>query len=352
MKISKFLLLIVFSAILITACTKEPVCGNSELEEGETPATCCLDAGCIGDQVCVNNTCKEPECGECQYVDSEKHVCVDYDCCDDSECSDDEECSDHECEKIICGSCEFIEDHKCKSLACCEDSDCNDYNEKTIDLCKFPGTKSAECTHEVADECSSDEDCDDNNNSTADSCSFGTPRVCRNIVITTCRDGDGFCPEDCNYKDDDDCEIEKIECDDDDIDCFNDALDDCLIAELEWTVESNNDTVDMEITTFMSIEGENNDNECEVFFKTKKVELEFTSDYIDELQGNSYNYTEEEVEDLESEAQDDADDVEGYDWTCYFDDCDDLISLLHSWEIGDYDITDFESYDCEGDYFD
>ena len=355
MKISKSIALLIFvSAVLvmINACNRGPVCGNSELEEGEDSTTCCLDAGCIGEQTCVNNTCEEPECGNCQYIDDEKHICMDYECCNDSECPADEGCSDHECKKITCGYCKYIEEHNCKALVCCDDSDCDDNNKETIDLCKFPATKSAECTHESVNECESDADCDDNNHSTRDSCSVGKPHECMNIPIIECEDGDDYCPEECNYKNDDDCEEKEIECGDDDLDCFNDALEECLLADLTLTVhDDNNESVDKEITTYFRIE-EEDDDKCEVFFRTEKIDIEFTDDYIDELQDDPYNYTEEEIEDLEDDAQDDADELEGNDWTCHFEDYDNLVDILNDWEDGDYAISDFESYECEGDYFD
>lgn len=354
MKISKkAMLLVLISAVLVmfSACDKGPVCGNSVIEEGETSDTCCIDVGCVGEQTCVDNKCQEPVCGECQHIHEETHICIDYDCCDNSECSDDEECVDHECKGIVCGYCKYVEGHECKKLVCCDDDECDDGDDETIDLCKFPATKSAECTHESVDECEEDADCDDGDDSTKDSCSVGMPHECRNIPITECEGGDDFCPEDCNYRNDYDCEEEFIECEDDDLDCFTDAMDECLMAELTWTIVYDNDTAEIETETYMKIEDEE-DDKCEVFFRIEDVKLKFTNDYKDDLEDDPYNYTEEEIDDLEDDAEDEANNVEGDYGTCYFEDYDEVVDILNDWEDGDYSIDDFDDYDCDGDYFD
>ena len=102
---------------------------------------------------------------------------------------------------------------------------------------------------------------------------------------------------------------------------------------------------------FVEVEGENDDEECEVFFRTEDIDLDFTDDYKEELQDDPYNYTVSEVNELEDTAQDEAEELEGYEWRCYFEDSDDLIDILNDWEDGDYAISDFDGYDCEGDYF-
>ncbi|MBW3018593.1 hypothetical protein KY329_00200 [Candidatus Woesearchaeota archaeon] len=341
----KIIILLVILTV-ITACGG-PVCGNSEVEKGETSANCCLDVGCIGGQTCVDNVCVDPKCGECEHL--VKHECVAYACCNDSECSTEEKCANHECQKVICGSCEYLDDRECKALPCCDDADCDDGKPETIDLCKYPSTKSAECTHEQANDCEADADCDDNDVSTSDSCSSATPRKCRNIPITKCIDNDDYCPDDCTYSDDNDCEETVTDCDD--IDCFYDALDDdCHLAELTWTTEDYNSTHEVDITTYMEIIKKTTEDECKVYFKTKDLELAFTADYIDDLK-DDFNYTTAEVQELEDDAQDDADYVVGYDWTCYFDNTNDLKAVLNDWEDGDYGFTEFENYDCDGDYF-
>jgi len=268
------------------------------------------------------------------------------------ECSILEECADHECKELSCDDCAYIDNHTCVDLACCDDLDCDDDNEDTIDLCKFPGTKSAECTN---NECETDEDCDDHDVSTTNNCSIETYK-CLYYLITDCIDDDGYCPEDyCDYTDDNDCEIEVIECDDDDIDCFYDELETCHLAEVTWTItdDHSNSSVEIDVTTDMTIEGVDDDGNCEVSFETDEIDLDFTTAYIDELKADPYNLTDQEVQNKENDAQDNADDVEDYDWTCYFEDTDDLIAIFEDWKDGYYDVEDdFADYDCSGDYFD
>ncbi len=83
------------------------VCGNGELEEGETFETCCEDAGCLGDQTCEDTGCVDPTCGTCEYLNN--HICFSYTCCDDL--------------------------------------DCDDFNNETIDSCINPSTISSECNN-------------------------------------------------------------------------------------------------------------------------------------------------------------------------------------------------------------
>ncbi len=60
------------------------------------------------------------------------------------------------------------------------------------------------------DECSSNYDCDDNDESTDDICT-GFPKKCIHNKIIVCIDNDGYCPIQCEYEDDNDCE-EPDEC--------------------------------------------------------------------------------------------------------------------------------------------
>ncbi len=100
------LLVIIIVSALFWFFTR-PVCGNEIVEEGETSETCCEDAGCIGEQICENNDCIEPTCGNCQY----------------------------------------LENHICKGYICCLDSDCDDNNQNTIDICRNTSTLNATCSY-------------------------------------------------------------------------------------------------------------------------------------------------------------------------------------------------------------
>lgn len=345
----KTALFLIMMIALLTACAKDPVCGNGIVEEGENTDTCCEDVGCRGDQTCIDNACVEPECTGCTYLDEEKHKCLEHECCEDEDCAEGETCTDHKCEGITCGECEYLEGEECKKYTCCEDSECDDNNDNTVDKCENPGTKTAKCTHTSLDECDTNSDCDDNDVSTEDLC-LGSPKKCTNTLIVDCIDDDDYCPDGCDYTNDDDCEKNTTECDDDDIDCFYDAIEDCKLAELTWTVQDEtNSSLEKEIRTYMLIEGKDDDDKCEIYFKTRDVELAFTSDYKDELE--ALNYTSTEIDDMESDAEDEAKEVENNDFLCKFEDYADAIDILNEWEDGDYTISMFEDY-CEGDYFD
>ncbi len=183
-----------------------PVCGNGIKEEGETILTCCEDAGCLGDQTCVNNVCIEPQCGNCQYL--ENHQCKNYECCNDSDCEEGMICQEHECKEQQGQSTEKTTEQtqECE-YACCNDSDCDDNNPLTIDICVDPKTKTALCVNKPFQPCNTNSDCDDDNPKTDDVCK-GTPKRCTHITITECLDNDGYCPTTCDASNDNDCQPE------------------------------------------------------------------------------------------------------------------------------------------------
>jgi hypothetical protein len=138
--------------------------------------------------------------------------------------------------------------------SCDSDSDCNDDNPSTLDSCSG---EPKSCKYEAitdcvtgdnfcpesciydkdkdCPECFSDPDCNDNTLSTKDTCSDSR---CTNMIIKECITGDNYCPDKCNYKQDDDC-IEcgsDLDCDDNDsctVDkctekqCLNEMIDGC-----------------------------------------------------------------------------------------------------------------------------
>ena len=78
---------------------------------------------------------------------------------------------------------------------------------------------------ENQDECLIDEDCDDEDPSTEDICN-GTPKKCLHNTITECITGDDYCPINCDYSTDEDCELTdpiKIECGEN-IWCYHDKV--------------------------------------------------------------------------------------------------------------------------------
>ena len=80
--------------------------------------TCTINSDCFEDEFCENWTCKELECGECQYI--EERLCVDYECCSDEVCPLDERCENHACVNYNCNDNEIPFDHICKELTCQE----------------------------------------------------------------------------------------------------------------------------------------------------------------------------------------------------------------------------------------
>ena len=121
------------------------VCGDGVLDEGETSATCCLDAGCPGERTCVDNECIAPVCGECQYVKDD--ICVDHDCCSDEDCTGKQRCENNLCIAIECGDCGYADKGVCKKYACCANSECDDGDDSTVDICKNPTSLQAMCSH-------------------------------------------------------------------------------------------------------------------------------------------------------------------------------------------------------------
>ncbi|MBD3312963.1 hypothetical protein GF345_00815 [Candidatus Woesearchaeota archaeon] len=346
--------ILALSIIILASGCRQPVCGNQILEEGETSATCCADAGCPGSEECINNTCISPECGECGYYDEDAHECVDYECCEDDDCSADEECSDHECNELLCRDCSYIDDHECIDIECCDDEDCDDNDDSTMDMCKFPGTKSAECSYTELEVCDDDSDCDDNDDSTEDICIDGEPNECIHFSITDCNDDDGYCPSDCDYTEDNDCESNVLDCGTDE-DCFIDALSNCTLAQLTLDMDVDNSTAEMDIIVLAEILEWDDSNEiCEIAFEFDSIVLEYTDSYRNTLGDDPYNHTEDEIDDLEEDDNDDLDDKEGDAGECDIDesDLDDVQDIIDDWERDDFDVEDFDSYDCSGDFFD
>lgn len=145
MNIQKFILLIlVILSVFLISCSKKPICGDKVVEAGETMQTCCQDTGCLGEQTCQSSQCIDPNCGECQYLES--HVCKNYGCCNNEDCSNTQICENHACKEISCGTCDYIENHNCIKAKCCSNSDCNDNNQNSIDRCLNAGTENAKCS--------------------------------------------------------------------------------------------------------------------------------------------------------------------------------------------------------------
>lgn len=150
---------------------------------------------------CENESCIMALCGECQYI--ENATCFKYECCNNSGCNGNKSCQDHKCQEIVCGACQYKANQLCYNYTCCADSYCNDNNVSTVDKCIRPNSTNSSCEHLVY-ECLANSDCDDDNSSTQDICLVSTKK-CSHDWIDECDDDDNYCPEDCNYTNDDDC---------------------------------------------------------------------------------------------------------------------------------------------------
>lgn len=132
-----------------------------------------------------------------------------------------------------------------KQTECWADNDCEDNNPSTTEYCtgSFPKTCYYErtklcmnddtycpsnCTFandNDCDECFTDYDCNDRQGKTKDICS-GEPKRCSYTIITECITGDLYCPDGCNYETDDDCHqcLKDEECDDGIVCTVNDCI--------------------------------------------------------------------------------------------------------------------------------
>ncbi len=125
--------------------------------------------------------------------------------------------------------CNALSDTDCRNLpaeakACKTDTDCEDEDAATADACVG---EPPHCTHVVVkncvdgdgicpaicddktdsdcqDKCAENGDCNDGNANTLDRCE-GRPKKCKNVLVTECKGGDGFCPDACNDSTDSDC---------------------------------------------------------------------------------------------------------------------------------------------------
>ena len=123
---------------------------------------------------------------------------------------------------------------------CTKDEDCQDEDLSTIDICDLDsfackhfnivncisndGYCPESCNYETdkdckaTDKCLTNADCLDEDNSTTDLC-IGTPKFCYHETITQCKNNDKYCPSNCNFQKDNDCEKKDlcatdVECDD------------------------------------------------------------------------------------------------------------------------------------------
>jgi hypothetical protein len=386
--------LLFITILLLTSC-ESTVCGNGILEEGETATTCCLDAGCFGEQSCENNVCIDPICGECQYLQEsqcldyeccdnnqcnpedecnnnycteldceinqyiQNHQCVDFECLNDIECSSSESCINNECIGIQCGSCEYADEHTCKPYACCRDVDCDDNKKITTDTCVNPETQSASCEYDQKYECLEDTDCDDNDPSTQEKCTM--LRKCKYDEIKWCSDGDDYCPETCPYERDRDCDRRIVDCND--FSCMADESDDCWWA--EYTNRVSLEFMGIQHTTSTHYEiRPSGTGLCTFSPQTESIDQQFTGEMVQTMLDDGM--TMEEITEQEIEMNAMGDSMEGKQGWCNFEP-ENLEEVLRRWDSGqfsggvsctlgedsscEYRGDWAEAQECHGDYF-
>ncbi len=93
-------------------CTTASAAADAYRPKVDKPEQCALT------QACVNNTCAEIECGECQYISN--HGCLSHGCCDDTACSFWQKCQNNTCQAVSCLPGYKPENHSCAELSCNE----------------------------------------------------------------------------------------------------------------------------------------------------------------------------------------------------------------------------------------
>ena len=378
-------------------------CGYCEVpdDHGCTSLACCKDSECddyddITDDICLSPGTELSEC---------KHELTD-ECQDDEDCDDDDPSTEDSCrdsDPKVCFNeyikecisnddycpigCDYQEDHDCEKTECgFDDIDClvdaleecsknegmfdADWEEDGLEwdmttmmtIDKEDGNcmvriktesvsvrLSDEEIEDLEDDGYSDDEIDeieDDAKDEADSME-GDEWICilddTDAIIEMIGDW-----EDGNYESDDlaDLDCEKEQCKEGDLDCFIDALEECDENAISFEFEWEDDEEQWQITTSVSIEDEG-DGVCEIDFETDDIKVRLTDDFIEELEDDDYD--DDEIDEIEEERQDDAEDLEGDEWTCFFEDTDDLIDILKDWEDGEYDLDDFNGFDCSGD---
>ncbi|MBT4824222.1 hypothetical protein HN695_04460 [Candidatus Woesearchaeota archaeon] len=340
-------LLIIFLMISATAWYfTKPICGDGKMSRGETSETCCIDAGCVGEQGCKENVCVDPICGECEYLENNR--CKKYDCCESSDCDTTQECTNNECKELHCKFCEYSLDHKCNTFACCDDDDCDDNKENTDDACIGARTIAATCSNLALDECEVDSDCDDKDNSTDDFC-LDSPKKCSNIKIKDCVSGDDFCPKKCSFEEDNDCEAEVIDCGID-FECFILAAETCELAKLNFITESTLVGAIQTTKSYLELKGYDiaEAEKCVLYLRLDDVSLRYSDDTLQLLLNSGV--TLEEIDQQELEANQKLSSLKNKDGHCRMQH-DELNEALGLWQTGMFLEYEFNAESCQGNYF-
>jgi hypothetical protein len=190
---------------------------------------------------CLNNDSYCPT--GCNYF-------KDNDCCQtDTDCNDDDFSTKDTCiNSSICihnliteclkgdgycpKGCNYITDpdcNQCRNSLDCEDNDssttnvCDGYplrciNKKIISCISNDEFCPLNCTYKTdndCNQCNTNVECNDELEKTYDVC-VGKPYRCKHLEIKTCNNNDGYCPENCTFKTDSDCDecIGSNDCDD------------------------------------------------------------------------------------------------------------------------------------------
>ena len=187
MKYIKQIIILCILLIFIYGCYEKTVCGNGIVEDGETEETCCEDVGCLGEQICLNHRCNDPECSECQYL--QNHSCVNFECCENNDCKNNEICIENQCTPFNCGECQYIVNHQCKDYSCSNDSDCSSEM-----ICENHQCVNYQCVEDS--DCNYGKECFNNRcmNLICDWCEYVENHTCVNYECckdSDCDDGEG-----------------------------------------------------------------------------------------------------------------------------------------------------------------
>lgn len=323
MKTSLILILLIISLFLVSGCECPKMCDDNNV--------------CTFDQ-CSKDTNYEcvyepitPCCGN-KLIEQGENFNT---CCVDAGCPElSSSCNNNVCTNPICDPCQYIENHQCFNATCCEDSDCNDNNISSIDKCNNPKTKSASCS---------------------------------NILTTECISGDNYCPTNCEYTEDNDCEVKVIDCGIN-FDCFIKASENCNKSEVIYSTDGYIPTlfgIEQKITYLYKLKGMDSGT-CVFYLKLKENDIKYGEELVQNLlnQGKTL----EEIHQQEQTGKEQAQLLVGRDGNCKINNLNNLKQFLIKTEEGTLSggvschITlresectysgDWEFFnDCEGSYF-
>lgn len=194
---NKIIILTLFSLVLIfiSGCTSCPEscddgnsCTNNYCSE-ETNYQCVTEdiIPCLGNNICEEGEYGTADCPDCDdgnkctnnYINYETLECITEEiapCCGNNIVETGETCSSCP-EDVICLENEICCDDKCIKPVCISDSDCDDGKAFTVGICLNSGKCNSKCEFQYTTECKKD----------------------------------GYCPDNCDYTNDEDCLYKKLD---------------------------------------------------------------------------------------------------------------------------------------------